>query len=126
MLKIVVPEDCGNAPKKVFIRDFNIAFAENNNDKILGFMADDITWNLVGNKIVQGKEEVRKELETMELGEAVELILHTVVTHGNTAAADGIMQFKNTAIAFCDVYEFTGHEKNTKIKELTSYGIELK
>jgi hypothetical protein len=126
MVKIIVPEDCSNAPKKEFIRDFNIAFAENNNDKILDFMADDIMWNLVGNKIVQGKESVRKELESMELGEATELILHTIVTHGNIAAADGIMKFKNIAIAFCDVYEFTGHDKNTKIKELTSYGIELK
>jgi hypothetical protein len=126
MVKIVVPEDCGNAPKKVFIRDFNIAFAESKNEKILEFMADNITWNMVGNKIIEGKENVRKELESMDLGVAEELILHTVVTHGDTAAADGIMKFKDTAIAFCDMYEFTGHDKNAKIKELTSYGIELK
>ena len=43
MTKVIAPEDCANAPKKEFIRDFNIAFAENKTEKILEYMADDIT-----------------------------------------------------------------------------------
>src|SRR5215469_14799313 len=111
MVKIVVPEDCASDSKKVFVRDFNIAFAENNNEKILEFMADSVIWNMVGVKIIQGKKKIRKELESMKQGAAVELILHTVVAKENTAAADGIMKFKNSAIAFCDVYEFIGRGK---------------
>lgn len=126
MIKLTIKEDCGNAPKKEFIRDFNIAFAENSNDKILAFMADDIVWDMIGNKKVQGKEDVRKELESMGLEEATELIIDTIITHGDIASANGVMKFAGTTIAFCDVYKFTGHDKNAKIKELTSYGIELK
>lgn len=125
MVKVHVSVDCGNAPRKEFIRDFNVAFAENKTDEILAFMADDITWNMIGNKVLHGKEEARKMLETMEGEQAEELILHTIITHGDTAAANGEMKFKEMTIAFCDVYKFTGHDKLAKIKELTSYGIEL-
>jgi len=57
---------------------------------------------------------------------AEELLLDTIVTHGDEAAADGVIKFAKIAVAFCDVYKFTGHDKDAKIKELTSYGIELK
>ncbi len=125
-MKITVPEDCGNAPKREFIRDFNIAFVENNKEKILDFMSDDIVWVMVGKKIMQGKEEARKFLETMGDEKAEELILDTIVTHGDEAAADGVIRFSKFSVAFCDVYKFTGHDKNAKIKQLTSYVIELK
>lgn len=125
-MKIVVPDDCGNAPRKELIRDLNIAFAENKKEKILEFMADDIEWIMVGKQIMNGKEEAAKFLKTMGDDVAEELILDTCVTHGDTAAADGVIKYAEMSIAFCDVYKFTGHDKNAKIKQLTSYAIELK
>ena len=124
-MKIIVPEDCGNAPKKALIRDFNIAFAKNETEKILEYMSDDITWNMVGNKVIHGKKEAGEMLKTMEGEIATELIMNTIITHGSTAAANGEMRFPSVTIAFCDVYEFSGHDSNAKIKTLTSYGIEL-
>jgi hypothetical protein len=126
MTKITVPEDCENVPRKELIRDFNIAFAENNKDKILEFMADDIVWVMVGDKIMNGKEEAAKSLETMGDEIAEELILDTIITHGDTAACDGVIKYSKHAVAFCDVYKFTGHDKDAKIKELTGYAIVLK
>lgn len=125
-MKITVPEDCGNAPRKELIRDLNIAFGENNQEKILEFMADDIEWVFVGKQIMNGKEEVAKFLETMGDDKAEELILDTIVTHGDEAAADGVLKYPKFAIAFCDIYKFTGHDKDSKIQRLTSYAIELK
>jgi len=126
MTKITVPQDCGNAPKKILICDFNTAFAENKIDKILEFMSEDITWNMVGNKILKGKKEAEEMLKTMGGEVADELIINTIITHGDTAAADGVMKFPGTSIAFCDVYTFTNYSDSAKIKKLTSYGIELK
>jgi hypothetical protein len=126
MTQIVVPEDSGNAPRKELIRDVNIAFAENKKEKILEFMADDIVWVMVGKKIMNGKEEARKFLETMGDEIAEELILDTLITHGDTAAADGIIKYSKFAVAFCDVYKFSGHDETTKIQQLTSYAIDLK
>ncbi|HSA84507.1 MAG TPA: nuclear transport factor 2 family protein [Patescibacteria group bacterium] len=125
-MKITVPEDCGNAPRKKLIHDFTLAFAENNKEKILEFMADDIEWIMVGDKIMNGKEEAAKSLETMGDEIAEELILDTIITHGDTAACDGIIKYSKRAVAFCDVYKFTGHDKDAKIRQLTGYAIELK
>ncbi len=126
MTKITVSEDCGNAPRKEFILDFNVAFAENDLEKILNFMSDDITWDMIGNKKIQGKKEARKFLETMGSEKATELIIKTVITHGDTASANGEIIFPSISVAFCDVYKFNGHKSDAKIQALTSYGIELK
>ena len=34
-LKLSVPSDCGNAPKKAILRDFHIAFVTKNYDALL-------------------------------------------------------------------------------------------
>ena len=126
MLKISVEEDCGNAPKKIFLRDFNIAFAEGNNEYLLESISDDITWNLVGNQVVQGKEKFVQELEKMLSSKASELIIYTIITHGNAGTINGTMSFEDgSIIAFCDVYLFSGYGPQAKIKTITSYGIDL-
>lgn len=56
-IKIIAPEDCGNAPKKLILRDFNIAFYTGDKDFILDNISENITWNIIGDSIVQGKEE---------------------------------------------------------------------
>lgn len=126
MLKVMVPSDCGNAPRKEFIRDFNISFAKNDTDAILKCMSEDIVWNMIGNKTLEGKDAVTEMLRTMEGEKARDLTIHTIITHGDTAAANGVMKFERTTIAFCDIYKFSGHENTAKIKELTSYGTEIK
>lgn len=126
MTKITVKEDCGNAPKKEFIRDFNLAFAENKKEKILEFMDEEITWNMIGGKVMHGHKEAMEFLQSMGEDVAEELVVETIVTHGDSAAANGEIRYKEMTVAFCDVYQFSGHDKNAKIKTLTSYGIELK
>ena len=126
MLKIDVQEDCGNAPKKAFIRDFNIAFVKGEIEALLDNLADDIEWHMIGDKTMSSKEEVKEFLAPMMSSKATELVIKHIVTHGNTAACDGTMSFEDgSKIAFCDFYTFTGHDKNAKIREITSYGVEL-
>lgn len=125
-MKITVQDNLENAPRKELIRDFNKAFAENNIEGILALMADDITWKMVGDKVIQGKDEAKKMLESMGMEEAEELIIETIVTQDDSAAANGEMKFGDMSVAFCDVYKFTGNDKDSKIKQLTSYGVELK
>lgn len=127
MPKITVPEDCGNAPKKEFIRDFNIAFIKNDLEAILDAMTDDIEWELVGDTVRTGKEEVREFMKGMPVSKGTELTILTIITHGNTAASNGTMKFEDgSEIAFCDIYEFSGHDKNARIIKLASYGVDLK
>ena len=63
MTKITVTPDCGNAPRKEFLKDFNIAFATGKADFIIEHVSDDIQWNIYGDKHVTGKESFIKEIK---------------------------------------------------------------
>ena len=127
MTKVIVGEDCGNSPKALLLRDLNIAFAKNNATFILEHVTDDITWIMVGDQTIQGKANFTAALERMKDNEVVEVRIDNVITHGDTAAVNGRMKMKDgDAYAFCNVYKFKGHSKSAKIREITSYTIEIK
>jgi hypothetical protein len=126
MIQIHVEEDCGNAPKKVQIRDFTIALAQHQPDRLLEELAENVRWNQVGNSVLEGKDAVAQAISAMPQTKASELTIKTVMTHGNVGAADGVVTTQDGATyAFCDVYRFSSNAKNAKIKEITSYLIKL-
>lgn len=45
-VKFVCKEDCGNSPKKLFLRNFNIAAAKVNLPYIKRSLTDDVVWHL--------------------------------------------------------------------------------
>jgi len=126
MTKIIIGEDCGNSPKNVFLQKFTIAFAKGDAKFILGSVTDDIRWNMVGEQLIQGKDNFAKALEQMKNDKAVELTIHHIATHGKSGAANGTTKLKNGKTrAYCDVYEFKD-TKGSSVKEITSYMIEIK
>ena len=48
--------------------------------------------------------------------------IETVITHGNTGAANGLLKFAGRSLAFCSVYHFNSF-KDARIKRITSYRI---
>jgi limonene-1,2-epoxide hydrolase len=126
MTKIIIGEDCGNSPKNIFLQKFTIAFAQGDAKFILGSVTDDIRWNMVGEQLIQGKDNFTKALEQMKNDKAVELTIHHIATHGKSGAANGTTKLKNGKTrAYCDVYEFKD-TKGSSVKEITSYMIEIK
>ena len=95
MTKITVRPDCGNAPKKDFLKEINIAFAKGNSDFLLERVTDKIVWNIIGDKKLEGKKKVTEVLEKMKTEKASELILDQILTHGKEGAVSGIMKMKN-------------------------------
>ncbi|HEY8972340.1 MAG TPA: hypothetical protein VIM64_24715, partial [Puia sp.] len=89
MLKITVPEDCGNAPKKLFLRDFIEAVVKKDSAFISRNTTDDIRWNLVGGQCIDSKQDILTQLQRSRSDEVVELVINTIVTHGYDGAADG-------------------------------------
>lgn len=127
MTKVTISEDCENAPKKQFIKDFNIAFAKQDINFILECFADDAYWEMVGGQSWGGKEAIAAALKTMNGGEASELIMDNIISHGNNCAANGILKYPDgSSVAFCDMYTFTSHAKEAKIKTLIAYAIDVK
>lgn len=125
-IKIVCEENCGNAPKKELLRDFHIALVKKDLSFCLEWLREDIVWNFIGNKHVQGIEAVTDELHKLMERQVSQLTIHHIITHGNTASVNGILQLdEGQRIAFCDVYQFGGFGKKAKIKEIMSYVIML-
>lgn len=126
MTKVIIGEDCGNSPKNIFVQELTIAFAKADSRFLLKNVTDDVRWNILGDQVIQGKDDFAEVLEERKNDQAAELSIHHIATHGKAGAADGKIKFKNGKIrAFCNVYEFS-NTKGTSVKEITSYVIEIK
>lgn len=126
MTKVITSEDCGNSPKNIFVQDITIAFAKGDSKFLLDNVTNDIRWNRIGDKLVQGKDDFAEALEEMKKEKTAQLTLHHVATHGKAGAVNGSIKLKNgKTYAFCDVYEFS-NAKGIAIKEITSYVIAVK
>ncbi|MDX1642668.1 MAG: nuclear transport factor 2 family protein [Balneolaceae bacterium] len=113
--------------KKVqFLKKVNEAFAKSNIDFIVEHITEDIEWTVIGDFSVKGKKDFTDAMKKMASEQAFQLEIKNIITHGNSAAVDGVMKSPDgKEYAFCDVYKFSGF-KNPKIKKMTSYVLELK
>ena len=124
--KINVQEDCGNAPKMMTLRNFNIAFAHNDRDFLLENVTDDVRWTMVGDKVVEGKEKFAETIAQLAQNATEELTLATIMSHGKVGAVDGEIAFADGGrYGFCGIYEFSSNAKTAKIKTITTYVIGL-
>ena len=125
MTKIISSPNCGNSPKMKFIKEFNIAFAKGNLEFLMENITDDIVWNIIGNKKIEGKEKFTEELKKMKSEKVIELIIDQTLSHGKEGASNGVMKMKNgKKYAFSDFYVFK-NTKSTDLKLITSYVIEI-
>lgn len=125
MTKIISSPNCGNSPKMEFLKEFNIAFAEGNVKFLTESVTDEIIWNIIGDRKIEGSENFAKELEKMKEQKTTELILDQILSHGKEGAANGIIKIQNgKRYAFSDFYTFN-NTKGRKLKSITSYLIEI-
>ena len=121
MTRIICAEDCGNAPKRLLIKQLLTALARGENAFVLKHLTDDIVWQRVGRTPLQGKPAVSTELQRMKREIKSEMIIENIVTHGAAGAANGRMQLKNgKSFGFAHVYRFQG-AAGVRIKEITEY-----
>lgn len=106
-MKIKSDLNCNNSPKRGTLRDFNIAFAEGNLNKLKIMVSEDITWHMVGDKTVEGKEAFMQACGEMDQYEAEAIHFHSIITHGKEGAVNGMLEMKDgNKVHFCDVYTF--------------------
>lgn len=120
-MRVEVKSDFESSPRKLILRDFNVALASADVETVLGWVSDDITWKLVGNQVVEGKEEFQKALGGSNMRVA-ELVIENIITHGKTAAVDGELELENGfRLSFCDIYRFKSAGSQAKIDRITAY-----
>lgn len=123
MVKITCKENCGNSPKMLFLQRFNIAFTERDLSTLLDSVSDTFTWDMIGKKVIQGKDNFKDALaEDIHMSD---LVIHQIVTHGKGGAVNGEFTLEDGAkFAFSDVYQFAS-AKGDKLQSLKSYVIKL-
>lgn len=77
-----------------FLKELNIAFAKGNSECINESVPDDIVWNIIGDRKIEGKEKFGQKLEKLKSQRVTELIIHQILSHGKEGAANGIMKMK--------------------------------
>lgn len=117
------------AKRAELIEEINEAFARYDREFLLAHVTEDFRWTMVGDRTLHGREAFAKELSSMEPEGTASVSIHHIITHGLFAVGEGEMKMTDTfgtekRYAFCDVYKFDKY-KDGKMKELTSYVIEL-
>lgn len=111
--------------KKLFLKDFNIAVAKNDTAFTLEHVSDDIDWQGIGHKHIQGKAQFESTATAWQDSNVAELTLHSIITHNKEGAVRGTMLMANgDHYDFCEVYEFA-NIKGSWIKAMTSYVIKV-
>ena len=112
------------ANRKDIVQRINEAFAENNLEKVLSFCTDDITWTMVGDTTVRGKDPIRKWMASMN-PQPPQLRIQQTIAEGDSVVARGDMTMQerkggpSIPYTFCDIYRFAGD----KVVELTAFVI---
>jgi len=126
MTKVIIGKDCGNSPKNQFLQKLSVAFTEVDADYLLDIIAEEIRWNIIGEKIIQGKADFTKALVQLKKCEVEELTILHALSHGKVGSVHGTKKMNyGELIAYCDVYEFTG-AKFSKLNEITSFVVQSK
>jgi len=120
MLKIIVPKDCDNAPKKRLLRDLQIAHARGNVEEVLSYFTEEVQWDVPGQSVLTGKESIRQFLNQMSSLSTQALYLDQIITHGKEAAVRGRLVFENREVRFADFYEFRS-AGSKEIKTITTF-----
>ena len=126
MSRINIPPDCGNSPKKAFLKDLNISIANGKTDLISEHLHDNIIWKFAGKPEQQGKEAFIKALIKHKRYKVKALSLDKIITHGSDATVCGqITGIDNDVYEFCDIYSFMSAGSN-KIKSIKTFFIQSK
>ena len=109
MLKVEIRPDCGNAPRKIFLKELYTAIANGDLNFLDKNISEDIYWEILGKKIIIGKENYLKEIKGHKLWQPKNLIIDTIITHGRDASLNGkIIGPDKLKFSFCDIYKFKG------------------
>jgi len=104
------------------------AFSHHDFEAAYPYLADDVRWNLVGERLVEGKEQVIavcRESAAYLMGVTTDFLKFRTVVTDDCVVIDSVAEYtdkeeKTSRVASCDIYDFT----NGKVSEISSYTVE--
>ncbi|TJY62787.1 hypothetical protein FAZ19_19405 [Sphingobacterium alkalisoli] len=122
-MKINVPKDCDNAPKRKIIRDFIIAWFKKEWSDIENIIEDEFQFRIVGKQTVENKKDLQKYLQNGV--EVTTLTIDEVLSHGKFGACNGSVELNKQTIDFAYFFSFKSAGKNT-VTKISEYKIPCK
>lgn len=117
-MKIVLPTDCGNAPRIAIVGEFVTNWAKCDVEAMTAWLADDVTWTIVG-------QETASDLVPADFGCPAGtpnyLEVNTIITHGRLASCNGFVDSESVRTHFSHVFKFASTSKAAKIREAQTY-----
>lgn len=112
---------------KQIVGKINDAFSANNVEGFLEHCAEDVSWTMVGDQTVNGKDAIRRFMTQMSGAEppvfGVDRMIadeDSVVCYGDMTMKDG--EGATSDWSYCDIYHFI----DDKVVEMSSYVIKKK
>jgi ketosteroid isomerase-like protein len=111
---------------KTIVEKVKAAFDDGDTDVFLSFCSDNITWNIIGDMQLKGKNAIKNFMSSMP-EEQPQFTVKEIVAEDNSSVCYGDMKMKNKEgnledYSFCDVYHFS----NGKIAELLTFIVKHK
>lgn len=111
-----------SARNKAVVEKINEAFARNDVEGFLAHCAEDVSWTMIGEAPVVGKDAIRKWM-AQGPAEPPRFTVDTLVAEGDVVAVSGDMTMNESGTvvpyAYCDVWRFKGD----RVVDLKAYVI---
>ncbi len=102
------------------------SFESNDVESVLNQMTDDVEWQMIGDKTISGKDEMRKFFADNGDMKMISSTKNHTIIDGDHVAVDGEVQCsKNgevTDMYYCDIYQL----ENEQVKKMISYIVNKK
>ncbi|WP_313811512.1 hypothetical protein [Glutamicibacter sp.] len=121
-MNIVLPTDCGNAPRTTIVTDFTVGWAQRDTDQINTWLSDDTRWTVIG---PEASREVITAAPSFPGSTGTALEVTSIITHGRFASCDGFLDTGCGRLHFSHVFTFSSAAKTAKIKQARTYLILL-
>jgi len=112
---------------KKTVEKYMNGFNKSDHKQILSCLTEDVEWILPGVFHLKGKDEFDKEIENPAFVGRPAIVVTRMIEENNIVIAEGTVRANKSDseilnLVFCDVFEM----KNSKIKKLISYLMEVK
>jgi ketosteroid isomerase-like protein len=107
--------------RKEIVEEVNAAFGSSSVEGVLAHCVDDVTWTMVGDRTVNGKDAIRRWMASLNF-DGPRFTIERTIAEGDFVSSHGDVTMKDkdgtpTLYGFCDVYRFKGD----KIAEMKSF-----
>lgn len=114
-----------NSDNKAILLKANAAVAEGDNEGFLSFCTEDLKYEFVGDRILEGKDAVRAYMKSAYV-EPPEFDVELLIAEGDFLTAIGKISMKDESgkkvdYSYCDVWRF----RDGKMAELKAFVIEI-